>query len=379
MLLIWGILISISIVIQSYIVSYKENLENTKNNHFLANAVVLIINVVLFIMTSSSDKYLKYINFSMPIILVLDLFTIIECIYQRKKSVSKVLIKQTIDKSPSGIMSLKGKNKVLFRNSIMYNLMKELKIHNNYSENVRKLAVERIGNDNVLIVNNVAWLFCISEDDEEITAFNIDEEYRLQQKLERQNVKIRNNNLEIMWTIDNMEELEKEEKTIKIKNRFHDLLGQNLSILQAYLNQKIKDEKKFNEVKFMIKKMFTHFEDTDNPKINLNNLIEVNKHVGIKINLKGKLPEDKDKAKIFFEIIREAVTNAIRHANSTQINVVIKNDNNKSTMTIMNNGSRPKGVIVEHEGIKGMKRRAKRINGNIYINTQPEFQIYICA
>ena len=125
--------------------------------------------------------------------------------------------------------------------------------------------------------------------------------------------------------------------------------------------------------------MFTHFEDTDNPELNLNNLIEVNKNVGIKINIKGNLPEDKDKAKIYFEIIREAVTNAIRHANSTQINVVIKNEKNKSTMTIMNNGNKPKGVIVEHEGIKGMKRRAKRINGNIYINTQPEFQICISA
>ena len=379
MLLLWGMLISISIVIQSYIVSYKKNLMHRKYNHFVANTLVLILNVLLFIITSENDMYLKYMNIAMPIILILDLFTIIECIYQSKNSVNKVLIKQTIDKATSGIISLRGRNKVLFRNSIMYNLMKELKIHNNYAENVKKLAIEKIGMDHVLIVNDVAWLFWISEDEEEITAFDIDEEYRLQQKLERQNVKIRNNNLEIMWTIDNMEELEKEEKTIKIKNRFHDLLGQNLSILQAYLNQKIKDKNKFNEVKFMIKKMFTHFEDTDNPELNLNNLIEVNKNVGIKINIKGNLPEDRDKAKIYFEIIREAVTNAIRHANSTQINVVIKNEKDKSTMTIMNNGNKPKGVIVEHEGIKGMKRRAKRINGNIYINTQPEFQICISA
>ena len=62
----------------------------------------------------------------------------------------------------------------------------------------------------------------------------------------------------------------------------------------------------------MIKKTFFELNDIYNPYQATEDLIKINEKIGVKINLIGKLPQHLLQAKVFFEIIREAVTNAIR-------------------------------------------------------------------
>ena len=58
----------------------------------------------------------------------------------------------------------------------------------------------------------------------------------MKKELDEQNEKIKLNNKELVSSIENIEKLEKEKNLLKIKNKYHDLLGQNLSVLQQYLN-----------------------------------------------------------------------------------------------------------------------------------------------
>lgn len=377
-MLLFGFSLAVTIVLQVFIIISKTYIENKKHIFFSLNALILIFAIIQYAITDYKTQMDKRFIINIFILIILNVFSIIEYMYQRKRSFNKSLIKKTIDDSECGILAIKN-GKIMFQNSIMYNLLKDINIHNNYIENIKLKSNELIGNDYVIDINNKIWLFCINEYQEEITAFDISEEYKLQKELEEQNKIINQNNTKILYTINNIEKIEKEEKTLKIKNKFHDVLGQRLSILQMYLNQEIKDDDKFEEIKFMTRKMFTELEDSNEPDTNLKNLIKINDNIGININLIGTLPEDKKKAKIFFEIIREAVTNATRHADSTQINIKIEDGLLMSTMTITNNGKKPKEVIYENEGIKGMRRRIKKINGKIFIYTEPEFIIKVQA
>ena len=375
-MLIYLISYSLTILVHSSIIMYKLY-EKHKFISYIFNIVILVLNFL------SIALIVEYTNEELNVFYIISFFiisnsiSIINFIYKKRKNVGKVLIKYTIDASESGIIAFNNKDRVLFQNSVMYGLMEKLNINSDYVKKISEKAVEKIGNDYIVFVENKAWLFCESKDKNELTAFNIDEEYNLQKELEKQNEKINKNNEELLWTIQNIETIEKEEKSLKIKNKFHDVLGQNLAILKMYLNQNVDDENKFNEIKFMIKKMFTELEDSDDPNTNLNNLVKVNKNLGIQINLQGKLPEDKQKAKVIFEIIREAVTNAIRHANSTEINIKIEDKLSGLSMLVTNNGNKPKEIIVENEGIKGMRRKLKKINGNLFIKTIPEFSIKV--
>ena len=294
--------------------------------------------------------------------------------YYKKESITDFSIKKVIDECDFGILVLKGKKAKLINNK-MYEILNKLNIKKDYITNIIKQSIDRIDKNYCVKLENKYYVFVVN--DNEIITFDITEVYELHQKLNEQNRKLEENNKEILLSIDNIEELEKEKNLLKLKNKYHDILGQNLSILQQYLNRKNISQENFEEIKFMIQKMFIDIEDTDDTNTNLENLIKIHKKNGTDIIIDGKLPQNKKVAKVFFEIIREATTNAIRHAGSSNVFVNIKETLEETYMIITNDGRKSNEFITENQGIKDMRRKVKKLGGMFYISTVPEFSVNI--
>ncbi len=294
--------------------------------------------------------------------------------YYKKETITDFSIKKVIDECEFGILVLKGKKAKLINNK-MYEILNKLNIKKDYITNIIKQSIDKIDKNYCVKLENKYYVFVVN--DNEIITFDITEEYKLHQKLNEQNKKLKENNKKILLSIDNIEELEKEKNLLKLKNKYHDILGQNLSILQQYLNRENISQENFEEIKFMIQKMFIDIEDTDDTNINLENLIKIHKKNGTDIIIDGKLPQNKETAKVFFEIIREATTNAIRHAGSSKVFVNIKETLEETYMIITNDGRKPSEFITENQGIKDMRRKVKKLGGMFYISTVPEFSVNI--
>ena len=285
-----------------------------------------------------------------------------------------LLIKELLDEREFGILVLKGKRAKLINNK-MYEILDKLNIKKDYITNIIKQSIDQLDKNYCVKVEDKYYVFAINNN--EIITFDITEVYKLHQKLNEQNKKLKENNKKILLSIDNIEELEKEKNLLKLKNKYHDILGQNLSILQQYLNKENITQENFEEIKFMIQKMFIDIEDTDDTNANLENLIKIHKKNGTDIIIDGKLPQNKETAKVFFEIIREATTNAIRHAGSSKVFVNIKETLEETYMIITNDGRKPNEFITENQGIKDMRRKVKKLGGMFYISTVPEFSVNI--
>lgn len=294
--------------------------------------------------------------------------------YYKKESITDFSIKKVIDECDFGILVLKGKRAKLINNK-MYEILDKLNIKKDYITNIIKQSIDKIDKNYCVKLENKYYVFVVN--DNEIITFDITEVYELHQKLNGQNKKLKENNKKILLSIDNIEELEKEKNLLKLKNKYHDILGQNLSILQQYLNKENITQENFEEIKFMIQKMFIDIEDTDDTNANLENLIKIHKKNGTDIIIDGKLPQNKETAKVFFEIIREATTNAIRHAGSSKVFVNIKETLEETYMIITNDGRKPNEFITENQGIKDMRRKVKKLGGMFYISTVPEFSVNI--
>ena len=253
--------------------------------------------------------------------------------YYKKETITDFSIKKVTDECEVGILVLKGK-KVKLINNKMYEILNKLNIKKDYVTNIIKQSIDQLDKNYCVKVEDKYYVFVVN--DNEIITFDITEEYELHQKLNEQNRKIKENNKQILLSIDNIEELEREKNLLKLKNKYHDILGQNLSILQQYLNRKNISQENFEEIKFMIQKMFIDIEDTEDTNTNLENLIKIHKKNGTDIVINGKLPQNKEVAKEFFEIIREATTNAIRHAGSSKVFVNIKETLEETYMIITN-------------------------------------------
>lgn len=377
---LFGFTIAITFIIQSFIIAYKYYHIESKFTTYIFNALTIIATFILCAITNYNEHHSEFTNmlkYGILFMVVADVFAVYDFIKHKKKGISRLLVKQTVDNSQSGIIAFNHNGKVMFQNDVMYRIMQSLDIHGEHIEKLKQIAKEKIGDDYVVLVQGKPILFCISNDQKEITAFDIEEEYTVREKLREQTKKIEENNEKLIYAMENVEELQKAEKTLQMKNKFHDILGQNLSVLQACLNTENLNEERFEDVKFMIKQMFTSIDEVDDPYSSLDNLIRVNENLGVKIKLKGELPKNKEEAKVFFEIIREAVTNAVKHADSTEIRIDIKDNTTYYQLTIHNNGKKAKEVIVENDGIKGMRRKANEIGYEVKVNTIPEFQIVV--
>ena len=363
-LLVWQIL---------KIILKKGIINKNITDYALEYIVFMTMLIALFMQESISRKSL-FIIALLGIIYEIISITYMYFRYYKKETITDFSIKKVIDECEFGILVLKGKKTKLINNK-MYEILDKLNIKKDYVTNIIRQSIDQLDKNYCVKVEDKYYVFVINNN--EIITFDITEEYKLHQKLNGQNKKLKENNKKILLSIDNIEELEKEKNLLKLKNKYHDILGQNLSILQQYLNKENITQENFEEIKFMIQKMFIDIEDTDDTNTNLENLIKIHKKNGTDIIIDGKLPQNKETAKVFFEIIREATTNAIRHAGSSKVFVNIKETLEETYMIITNDGRKPNEFITENQGIKDMRRKVKKLGGMFYISTVPEFSVNI--
>ena len=336
--------------------------------------LLLIIIIELLNMHYIDNNKFNTILFFISIILAL--YIGINIIYERiikKESLSILSVKNAIDLSDNGIMFLNDKGNIILINVVMKDILKEYNINDNYIDNLKEKEIKEIPNEHILKCLNRVWQLK-TNNNKEVIALDITDIYKIQEKIRNQNIEIEENNKKILKKLNNIEEAEKEKKLIKIKNEFHDILGHRLSLFGEYLKQ---DNINKEEIKFMLDNLFEQFTTLKSPEENLKKLIEVYKVFNINISIIGKLPKNKEVGETFFEIIREAVTNAIIHANSKNIKVVITNSLEKIEMLITNDGIKPNNFINENEGIKGMRRKLKEIGGILIIENEDEFILKI--
>ena len=347
------------------------------NKNITDYALEYIVSITIFIalfMQESISRNSLFIIAILSIIYEIISLTYMYFKYYKKETMTDFSIKKVIDECEFGILVLKSKKAKLINNK-MYEILDKLNIKKDYITNIIKQSIDQLDKNYCVKVEDKYYVFVINNN--EIITFDITEEYKLHQKLNGQNKKLKENNKKILLSIDNIEELEKEKNLLKLKNKYHDILGQNLSILQQYLNKENITQENFEEIKFMIQKMFIDIEDTDDTNANLENLIKIHKKNGTDIIIDGKLPQNKETAKVFFEIIREATTNAIRHAGSSKVFVNIKETLEETYMIITNDGRKSNEFITENQGIKDMRRKVKKLGGMFYISTVSEFSVNI--
>ena len=352
----------------------KKGIINKNITDYALEYIVFITILIALFMQESISRNILFIIALLGIIYEIISITYMYFRYYKKETITDFSIKKVIDECEFGILVLKGKKAKLINNK-MYEILDKLNIKKDYVTNIIKQSIDQLDKNYCVKVEDKYYVFVINNN--EIITFDITEEYKLHQKLNGQNKKLKENNKKILLSIDNIEELEKEKNLLKLKNKYHDILGQNLSILQQYLNKENITQENFEEIKFMIQKMFIDIEDTDDTNTNLENLIKIHKKNGTDIIIDGKLPQNKETAKVFFEIIREATTNAIRHAGSSKVFVNIKETLEETYMIITNDGRKSNEFITENQGIKDMRRKVKKLGGMFYISTVPEFSVNI--
>ena len=219
------ILIILSLILVSQIIKIivKTNIiDKSLIDYYIEYVVAILILLTLIFVKSISLNILLIVAFTSLLYEIISfIYTYFK--YMKEEKINQFSIKKVIDSSNFGILVLKGNRSVLMNNT-MYKILNKLDIKTDYIENIIKQSEEQMEENYVISIEEKHYLFIINKN--EITSFDITKEYRLKKQLDELNKKIELNNTELVASIENIENLEKEKNLLKIKNKYHDLLGQ---------------------------------------------------------------------------------------------------------------------------------------------------------
>lgn len=335
------------------------------------------------------------------IITILILFRTIYHIYHYNKKFEETLsafsLKEAIDSINYGLLlystDINTSGQIYLCNNKMYTLMNiligemifdgkkfyQMLLNGEILNSCKKSELEKL--PVFTLPNGKIWQFekHILQTEEDfilISASDITEYRKTTYKLHQKNRELNSYNKKLKEMLENLEYICKQEEIIRMKSGIHDLLGHRISIMLRNLREhKIPSEESLLKFSKSLTKELKNA--SYHSQYNLEPLIKDFEKLGIKIHTEGTFPENERIKKLFFEIVLESISNAIRHGYATEIFIKIKNDNENIKLLISDNGIVKSQPIIEGEGFKNMRRKASNAGGKFKYRTNPDFLISV--
>ena len=239
-ILIADILVVLITMVQLYKIYLNIDRIELKKTTLIKDTVILCILIIdLLVLGDNNITTIKtIISIIIAIIMLMEARYVIEKNKKNSKTrMSNKSIKEAIDLSKDGILVLNNQEDKIIVNETMQELLEKLNINSSYFSNIENIALKKINTDYLVLVENKAWVFNINKKYNEMTCFDVDEEYKLHAILEKQNKEIQKNNEKILWTLENMQYIENEKEVQEMKNKYHDLLRAEFVVIASIFNK----------------------------------------------------------------------------------------------------------------------------------------------
>jgi len=163
-----------------------------------------------------------------------------------------------------------------------------------------------------------------------------------------------------------------EKELLNAKVNIHDELGEILLAAKRYIKSGEGDRKTLKELWMKNLKLLGVEKQTDKQD-EYEEIYKAASDIGMKIVLKGKLP-DEDRAKnTVASALHECITNTFRHAGGDTVYVEVDDSGFNEVIRFTNNGNPPEGTIYERGGLKSLRRIAEAAGIEMKIEAEPEF------
>lgn len=267
----------------------------------------------------------------------------------------------------------------VFRNSIQfYNMLDS----DQYESRYKKTELD--GQIIYLLPDGTAWMFTKTDivlgmkKYVHISAADVTELWTLTTKLQLQGQELRRKSDELKETMKNLHILSKKKEIENAKMRAHDILGQRLTVLlRTIQNEHSIDYDLLTSLSKGLLAELKAEQDETKPYDELKSIQQIFAAIGVDIEFEGDLPDNKEQAGLFVDIIREGSTNAVRHGFATQVNIKVKSIENTYNLTIKNNGHTTSTPITPGNGIGVMRKKVDAQGGNLDIKHHPLFTLSV--
>lgn len=326
------------------------------------------------------------------IVLCYDVFAIVWEYGRNKKQLSSASVKETLDNLDSGICFADGNGRIILINVAMSKLTSTLigsypqmlsELLSSLEQPSAESGVERLDGSLYRFPDGKVWRFnTVSLQGEELneftqtTAQDVTKIYETNIKLKEDNEELHVTIKEILKLYDRLSDRVREQETLALKIRVHNESGENLLAISQMI-----DTGETDNVEDQLKNLqhaLWHFAGTGNSaQDTFDEAVQHAKTMGISLTLDGSIPMSSKLEKIIVLACRECVTNCKKHANGSTVNVKITNRDKFFTVSITNDGKKPKDEIKEGGGLTSLRQTVENAGGEMHISHKPYFALIL--
>lgn len=315
-----------------------------------------------------------------------------------KKNTSAKMIKKAIDSYPGGICFSALDGRVILANEKMNKLILELTGHTilnakvtweelaNFASNgkAEKLTQSWLPKDPdkesihqqlfFRFSDSSVWRFelrFLDSNTVQIEAAAITELYRLSEELYENTIRLQDMQKRQKALLDSIVEVNLNKEILTAKMHIHDELGHCL----LATTKAITEDSLAENADTLRKSWNSTIQDFSNistvwtvPDSSLQSeLMQVAELIGCKVVFLGEQPTQRKALQLLYAAIREALTNAVRHANATELMVKIEQDEKSYHIEISDNGSVSVSSITEGNGLSALRQRLEQEGASLKV------------
>ena len=210
----------------------------------------------------------------------------------------------------------------------------------------------------------------------QITGTNITEEARLQRELEKDNLRLTAMNRRLRQYGQDVQETTREKEILRAKTRVHDQIGHALLQTRQFLSGTQGDAGSVctawrQNVRLLLGK-YSDEQCGDT----FEQLTRAANAIGVTIERRGVFPkESAESAQLVEAAAHECLTNLVRHAGGTRLEIIGEKTASGWRVRYLNDGSAPSGPIVEGSGLTALRARTEAAGGSMDIAYTPRFEL----
>ena len=318
----------------------------------------------------------------------------------RQEDITAFSTIETINVIPVGILYLDPKGRPLLMNRCMRKNLVELHMPTDLGDmsgtwnDLRKLSMQmlessrnrvrinldRFGEARAVVEVSPAEIRLFVHDDvmvsgrlfERIIGLDVTEYAHAHDRLAQANHLLELAGQELQAQIEEVKKVADNAAYLRMRARVHDVIGQRLSILHRYLEEGRLDDESLEQIDPLLRSIAADLRSGGDT--------EPAEQLGDIVHAFG-LPEDARVAAAFLQIIREASTNATKHAQAHRVHVRLwqetSEDGAVARMTVSNDGAPAPVSYREGTGIPGMRHVAQNLGGSLEVHTAPPFTLTV--
>ncbi|MGN0628464.1 MAG: hypothetical protein ACI4IW_02420 [Oscillospiraceae bacterium] len=309
---------------------------------------------------------------------------------QKKNMLTPGAIKESIDALPDGVCFFADDGQPLLINTQMNRISGELfgteiLNANRFVEGIRNHSVK----DSSKIIRTEPSFEVMTGDEKvwelhlrelkmgksranELTAFDVTEQYRLSRELEQRNDRLNAVNERLRLFSKEMVHFTAEKELLEAKIKVHDGVGRSLLAFRSYLEKEPEHRDK-KSLLFLWRYVISIMNKEIDPDGDWGLLEDAAESLNISIELSGNMPDNYRIKSAVTAAIRECLTNTARHAGGDKLFVSITESSEEIKVEFTNTGKQPYGEIEEKGGLRNLRNTVERAGGTMTVESLPRF------